>query len=71
MWTGDSEPGEVDAEGLSRRGSGCVVGAAGGECPPWRLGAAGTQGTEAVSSVGLARARHLLWADEGAICHTG
>ena len=38
MWTGDSEPGELDAEGLSRRGSGCVAGAAGGECPPWRWG---------------------------------
>lgn len=71
MWTRDSEPGEVEAEGLSGRGSGCVVGAAGRECLPWRLGAAGTQDTEALSSVGLARAGHPLWADEGAICHTG
>ena len=42
-----------------------------GSVHPGGWGAAGTQGTEAVSSVGLARARHLLWADEGAICHTG
>lgn len=72
MWTRDSGQGEVDAEGLSRRGSGRVAGAADGEpSPPWRLGTAGTRDREAPSSVGLVRAGHLLWADEGAICHTG
>lgn len=65
MWTGDSEPGELDAEGSADVGLAAWRGQQAGSVHPGGGGAAGTQGTEALSSVGLARVRDLLWADGG------